>query len=190
MIYSVGIPLLLVHFYYLYRILNNRQEEINFRFRLHRLQRRLHNLAENNYVNPGSREFDYLDATLFLLVENSRRFTLFNLLVWEFRHRRIKKDIKLYRKLYSSALKKIEANLYLYDIHEARIRICIDYILGRNRITWFLLRNLHPYFLNIHELKHSLRNRVVGAGYYPETSAIRKFLVVVAKFPGEITPAI
>lgn len=129
-------------------------------------------LAIDGKVDPCSEEFDYLDFSISKLIQKSYLLTLFYLFALTIKHARIKSDIEHYKKTYDELLEKIKSNDHLRLINERRDKILSDYIVGQNKITFFIVKHVLSIIIGINKLKKVIKDKIAYSNYLPEISGI------------------
>lgn len=172
MIYLFGILVLLFFLLLIYRKLNNKYQENKFRYRYHKLRDDLRRLAIDGKVASGSDEFDYLDFSISKSIQKSYLLTLFYLFALTIKHAKFKSDLEHYKKTYDELLEKIKSNDHLRIINERRNKILSDYIIGQNKITFFIVKNILSIIIGINKFKMVIKDKIAYSNYLPEISGI------------------
>jgi hypothetical protein len=155
-----------------YRKLNNRYQETLFKNRLYELRDELRLLALDKKVNVKSTAFDYMDFSITTATSKSYYFTLFYIFINELKHQKAKKDIEEYREIYNNLNREISANSYLSEINKRRNIATYQYIIGQNKITFYIFDKIFQLIFGIKKIKSYIKNTIDSQNFLPETSGI------------------
>lgn len=98
--------------------------------------------------------------------------TLFYLSALTIKHAKFKSDIGHYKKSYDELLEKIKSNDHLRPINERRNKILSDYIVGQNKITFFIVKHVLSIIIGINKFKKVIKDKIAYSNYLPEISGI------------------